>query len=783
MANYDFQGIRRGSFLFVSSSLSLLLSLLRAIAVLIISSLWRALKWLAAIATLLVLTLIATVVALTIVFPTNRDEAYRRVDPEAPICDFVSGNRSPGPWTILAKVKRDGNNDEIKAVSNDGIWATKLQCALQRHEIPYSVGSTTRSLAYNLSFVEFKEDGSPYELTKPDGNLYSADELSRKVRYIDRQKWAPITQLRALTNFLRVRSGRNYVIVFVHGWRHDSRIGDDNVADLRRYAALAARFLRDRCDAGETEQCDRDVTAVYIGWRGARVDEEWLERPFTAVGNLLDGGSDYCNRTKIIGVPTQLCWKDTLGALAKDFSSVVAALTLFDRKPVSETIAPHVLTALRSIESALDFAASRSFDKRDNPNRLIVIGHSLGGNLLATALKDDVVKRVRNHPGNDEYFEAPLGNLAVLINPASEASKWTSIQRAVWEKIAFRAAEVRSEEEYSRGHHFFPQHQRPVLISVTSAFAWPAGGIRAEDCASAANAKVEFLDKPPPPRGEVERRRNALAELQNAVETVDQKAKVGVKYDSATHDIFPFFKRDFRPIADRLEAYGRWLDDPAPQPSCIYSKRVPPQTTLARWIVGFADFMRDAPFQNTDMEDTRTIGNLDVPRHSAGTLAEYLVSARPFGATHEIRGTRSRSEAPVDYADIPTTEIAKCPISHNWLTRARQNAEPHGTSWDSDRLYRAADAQSPKKTISARITHGFFLAGIEPITRANDPFWNMRAYDDVLAEHNGYLLSSFICAMNQIVMDRATSLPAHPSLIPRVSDQPKNPAEMPTPLR
>jgi hypothetical protein len=409
-----------------------------------------------------------------------------------------------------------------------------------------------------------------------------------------------------------------------------------------------------------------------------------------------------------------------------------------------------------------------------------VIGHSLGGNLLATALQDDVVKRVINHPGQDAYFEAPLGNLAVLINPASEASKWTSIQRAVWEKIAFRAGEARKEEDYLLGHHFFPPHQRPVLVSITSAFAWPPGGIRAEDCASAANANVEFLDNPPSPRNEIESRRNALAELRNAVETVDQKAKAGIKYDSATHDIFPLFKRDFRPIADRLEAYGRWLDNPAPQPSCVYSKRVPPQTTVARWIVNFADFLRDAPFQNTDMEDTRTIGNLDVPRHSAGTLDDYLISARPFGTTHEIRGTRSKLEAPVDYADIPTTEIAKCPISHDWLTRARKEAGPFGTSWDSNRLY-LADAQSPKKnesTISARITHGFYLAGIDPITRANDPFWNIRAYDDVLAEHSGYILSSFICAINQIVMDRATLLPSSVNLIPKVPDQPKNPAEI-----
>jgi hypothetical protein len=63
---------------------------------------------------------------------------------------------------------------------------------------------------------------------------------------------------------------------------------------------------------------------------------------------------------------------------------------------------------------------------------------------------------------------------------------------------------------------------------------------------------------------------------------------------------------------------------------------------------------------------------------------------------------------------------------------------------------------------AVHITHGFFLAGIQPITRANDPFWNMRAYDNVLMEHNGFMFPPFICAMNQLVMDEPTRWPVKP---------------------
>lgn len=51
------------------------------------------------------------------------------------------------------------------------------------------------------------------------------------------------------------------------------------------------------------------------------------------------------------------------------------------------------------------------------------------------------------------------------------------------------------------------------------------------------------------------------------------------------------------------------------------------------------------------------------------------------------------------------------------------------------------------------VVHSFLNAGMAAITRANDPFWNVRAFDNALSEHGGYMLSSFICALNQLVLD------------------------------
>jgi hypothetical protein len=190
-------------------------------------------------------------------------------------------------------------------------------------------------------------------------------------------------------------------------------------------------------------------------------------------------------------------------------------------------------------------------------------------------------------------------------------------------------------------------------------------------------------------------------------------------------------------------------------------------------LVKISAILRDAPFQESNMEETRTIGNLDVPRHAAGSLIDNLLTARPFGTTHEIRGTANASTS-MAYSDLAKSSLVQCPISDFWLSRARRKYS-HGTGWSSDELTAPAADENPNaKSPSARISHGFELSGMQPITRANDPFWNMRAYDDVIAEHSGYQLSSFICAINQLVMDEPTRIPSIAKLVspPEISKKP-----------
>jgi hypothetical protein len=178
---------------------------------------------------------------------------------------------------------------------------------------------------------------------------------------------------------------------------------------------------------------------------------------------------------------------------------------------------------------------------------MIVFGHSLGGNLLATALKDHHVKAVQRHvPGT--YMKLLIGNLVVLINPASEAANWTSIQRAVWNQIAFWSVEEVPNSDTVDGHTFFHPEQAPVFVSVTAARSWPPGGVRPADCV--------WLKVSDP--NEDTAAKKAVNEL--ILKSGGMFANK-VEYDWATFDAFPFFKGDFRPLSQTLDRVAAKIAD------------------------------------------------------------------------------------------------------------------------------------------------------------------------------------------------------------------------------
>jgi hypothetical protein len=668
---------------------------------------------------------------------TRRDVAYRF---SAPGSDECIARQLAANATILASEKID--NDELSAVrqvmQDDPKQKDAFTCMLQLHAmrpgfVPENPDKTAGnpSLGYYLSFLEFEENGNPAQIGL-DHQLLARPQIDVLLEHLDRQK----------------KAGRqNFVFAFIHGWRHDAQIGDENVKNVRLMAAHLASFLEQRCK-NNARYCGATVTAVYVGWRGARVDEGRL-------GRLL--GGHFAGATSAIN--------DSL-----------ASMTLFDRKPVSERIAPSVISALRMIDHRI-----RSKDDHSNwfeQPRLIVVGHSLGGNLLATGLKDSMIGIVARHLDEMQksgdtskpdqqapLVKPPFSDLVVLLNPAAEAEKWIAIQRAFSQRLN---ADIDSKIV----HDAYSVRQPPIFISLTAARSWPANGIHQADVTTF----EQHLGIAPRLRS------NPCG----VIRTFDGDYKPSDEYDSATYDLFPFFKFDFRPLAQTIEDWS----NPNPY-DCNSARdadvpRRPNRLKQALW-QGFSAALRNAPFMDTNVEQTRTIGHVDPMRAPYGVLyGSENDPATWFGTTHEFlinaHGEKSASTYTAHYIDASSPDKSECAVIDHWLLTARtdekyashQRAGGALVNWDSgwssiktgkvlpgepgkpNLTNIRSRPDSPNDNIEGQFRQTLYFSGMRSITGANDPFWNVRAFESAMTNHNGYVSYPLICAIFQFVMDKVT---------------------------
>jgi len=437
---------------------------------------------------------------------------------------------------------------------------------------------------YKLAFLEFDEKS--LDLKRPQGNESPQTQALFDLLKSDRQK---------------------YVITFIHGWRHDASLQDNDVRRFRVLLAYARSFLNWRCSERQT-YCDTDVIGVYIGWRGKAVQEP---------------------ENQLVG-------------------TALAIPTFWSRKQQSEKHAPFVITQIDSIQARLNL-------KQGEPtsDKMMVIGHSFGGNLLATGLKNRAIHAVSSHEAGKEMTPL-LGDLTVLINPASEARNWIDIQKAMRAKLT--GSDEKPNVFEKAWQQEYPLNQRPIYVSLTATNDWAAN------------------------------------------ETKGEK----VAYDSATGVAFPAGQSAaLRLAADRRNAIGHVL-----------------------------------------------------PRQ------EY-----PFGATHEII-TNDGATTNTSYAEAARKSSTQCAVMDGWLSAARERT-PSG--WDShyDKLGKLNKltfvSQTPR--VNYQIRHALWpeyppeknkYKSYEP---ANSPFWNMRAFSNVISDHGGYVNYPMWCALNQMVLDNITGKP------------------------
>ncbi|MEM5522500.1 hypothetical protein [Sulfitobacter sp. AS59] len=358
-------------------------------------------------------------------FATPEDQIYRPMAPKSLRADGAELCDQP------IELRSDTYDDALKARDAGGTpHPGRSRCYLSTYLVPGAAQWHERTQTpekrpiaqpdrYTLSFVEMPETGSA---------LRAPRQLSDLQAHLS----AP---------------GQQVVIVYVHGWRHDADIGNQNVRNFRTMLGFTRSALNQRC-IDTRRYCDARLTGVYVSWRGRSFNEPTGE---DASGTQLLAG---------------------------------ALRTVGDRKRQSEKLAlaqssetpPLVGHVLRSIEGALS-----PLDQSDaTADKMLTMGHSFGGNMLATWLMPQMVTAVKEHV-HGQQMAPVLGDLTVLVNPAAEAWKWTAIQR----EMRLRAgipdsvfavnpanAPQQHRDAIRRWENMFAKDQRPTYIALTATGNW-----------------------------------------------------------------------------------------------------------------------------------------------------------------------------------------------------------------------------------------------------------------------------------------------------------------------
>jgi hypothetical protein len=246
--------------------------------------------------------------------------------------------------------------------------------------------------------------------------LETRDEYLLGFVELDDQGWLwDRRQLTALLDELAVAGAREdlLMVVFVHGWKHNASVCDTNVACLRE---VLLRLDDIEEIAAEREgRAPRRVAGIYIGWRGLSITGRFLSN-----------------------------------------------LSFYDRKSTADRVGARGVTEiLLRLDSFLENHRERI--RPGAQSRLVIVGHSFGGQVVHSALSQLLMERSLAEARGVAAAPQPFADLVVLVNPAFEAARYQPLFEIVTER------------------KFYPSDQRPILAILTSegdqatGRAFPAG--------------------------------------------------------------------------------------------------------------------------------------------------------------------------------------------------------------------------------------------------------------------------------------------------------------------
>ncbi|MEW8139490.1 MAG: hypothetical protein AB2761_20700 [Candidatus Thiodiazotropha endolucinida] len=189
---------------------------------------------------------------------------------------------------------------------------------------------------YDLAFAEFTDRGNTFSDT-------IINDILEKVRE-------------------KVDDDGAIIIVFVHGWKHNSHELDENLNSFKRTLSFISKNISNVL-IGE-----RRVIGLYIGWRGASFDIPLFDN-----------------------------------------------LTFWTRQDVAEDVGDGGVNRLIMNLDAI-------IEQRDQ-SAMVVIGHSFGGAMVVAALTEILADRFSQYTRSNKEIANGVGDAVIVLNPAIQANK------------------------------------------------------------------------------------------------------------------------------------------------------------------------------------------------------------------------------------------------------------------------------------------------------------------------------------------------------------------------
>jgi pimeloyl-ACP methyl ester carboxylesterase len=217
---------------------------------------------------------------------------------------------------------------------------------------------------YELAIIEFDDQGPCHDRTQLRG-------LAKKLSDLDENAKDAI------------------IIVFAHGWKHDTRSDDDNLAHFTHVLEQAVYYEEQQAKNQTPPQPPRSVLGVFIGWRGM--------------------------------------------SLYDDYFHVLENVTFWDRQEAGRRVATG---SVRELFGYLHQYRKNRKDKGGDP-LVVIVGHSFGGMIVYSALAQSLIEAAATPFGK---VTPSLADLVLLVNPAFEAARYLPVQALVDERQGSREA-------------------------------------------------------------------------------------------------------------------------------------------------------------------------------------------------------------------------------------------------------------------------------------------------------------------------------------------------------